>query len=181
VQLSFRITPALKRELDDAAVRSGRSQSQEAEIRLERSFDHQSLLSEVLTLEYGKELAGLLMLFGSAMSLAEYCYALDHRSAERPASEADAHEQRRRSVDIVLDVMRPDGDVKASLAGAWAASEILNAVFRNSNPDAEDNPFLSHAPTIRSLLGRRIVERMAKAKLATDAPPMRELTARRKT
>jgi len=67
VQLSFRVTPDLKRELDAAAKRSGRSQSQEAEIRLERSFDRQGLLSEVLSIAYGKELAKLLTLLGDSM------------------------------------------------------------------------------------------------------------------
>ena len=38
VQLSFRITPELKRALMAAAEKSGRSQSQEAEFRLEKSF-----------------------------------------------------------------------------------------------------------------------------------------------
>ena len=38
VQLSFRVTPELKRRLTAAADKSGRSQSQEAEFRLERSF-----------------------------------------------------------------------------------------------------------------------------------------------
>jgi hypothetical protein len=38
VPLSFRITPELKRLLDAAADASGRSQSQEAELRLEKSF-----------------------------------------------------------------------------------------------------------------------------------------------
>jgi DNA end-binding protein Ku len=46
-QLSFRVTAELKRRLDAAADESGRSQSQEAEFRLERSFDRQDLLSEV--------------------------------------------------------------------------------------------------------------------------------------
>ena len=38
IQLSFRVTPELKRLLTAAADQSGRSQSQEAEFRLERSF-----------------------------------------------------------------------------------------------------------------------------------------------
>ncbi len=41
VQLSLRVTPELKAELDEAANQSGRSQSQEAELRLERSFERQ--------------------------------------------------------------------------------------------------------------------------------------------
>jgi hypothetical protein len=38
VQLSLRVTPSLKNQLDAAAAVSGRSQSQEVEFRLERSF-----------------------------------------------------------------------------------------------------------------------------------------------
>ena len=47
VQLSFRITPQLKRRLDAAAEESGRSQSQEAEIRLAHSFERDDLLDDV--------------------------------------------------------------------------------------------------------------------------------------
>ena len=50
VPLGLRVTPEMKRRLDAAAKESGRSQSQEAEIRLERSFDrddYQSGLKEV--------------------------------------------------------------------------------------------------------------------------------------
>jgi hypothetical protein len=38
VQLSFRITPYLKKRITEAALANGRSQSQEAEFRLEYSF-----------------------------------------------------------------------------------------------------------------------------------------------
>ena len=60
-QLGIRVTPDLKRRLDAAAEAGGRSQSQEAEFRLERSFDHEDLLPEALTLAYGRKLAGMLM------------------------------------------------------------------------------------------------------------------------
>ncbi len=43
VGLSFRITPTLKRHLVKAAEANGRTQSQEAELRLERSFQEESL------------------------------------------------------------------------------------------------------------------------------------------
>lgn len=51
----------LKRKLDEAAEKSGRSQSQEAELRLERSFEREELLPDVLTLAYGKPLADILI------------------------------------------------------------------------------------------------------------------------
>jgi hypothetical protein len=39
VSLGLRVTAEIKRKLDEAGEKSGRSQSQEAEIRLERSFE----------------------------------------------------------------------------------------------------------------------------------------------
>lgn len=61
------MTPDLKRRLDEAAEAGGRSQSQEAEVRLEKSFERESLLPEVLSLAYGPQLAGILMLLGAGM------------------------------------------------------------------------------------------------------------------
>ena len=43
VGIGFRVTPALKTKIEAAATKSGRSQSQEIEIRLERSFGHEGL------------------------------------------------------------------------------------------------------------------------------------------
>src|SRR5262245_2407464 len=67
VPLGLRVTPSLKSVLDKAAERSGRSQSQEAELRLERTFRDQSLLPDALELAYGRQLAGLLMILARAM------------------------------------------------------------------------------------------------------------------
>jgi TraY domain len=67
VPLSLRVTPQMKARLDEAAQESGRSQSQEAEIRLERSFVHGDLLGDVLSLAFGAQFAGLLFLLGIAM------------------------------------------------------------------------------------------------------------------
>jgi hypothetical protein len=70
VGLGLRVTPELKQLIDDAAKRSGRSQSQEVEFRLERSFERQHLLPDALELSYGRRLAGILLLMGSAMASA---------------------------------------------------------------------------------------------------------------
>src|SRR4051794_5884686 len=68
VPLGLRVQPEIKNELDSAAVKSGRSQSQEAEFRLEQSFRTQSILNEALALRYGPELAGILRLVGDAIA-----------------------------------------------------------------------------------------------------------------
>jgi hypothetical protein len=44
VSLGLRVTSEIKEKLDAAARRTGRSQSQEAEIRLERSFEREGLV-----------------------------------------------------------------------------------------------------------------------------------------
>jgi predicted HicB family RNase H-like nuclease len=45
--LGLRVAPEIKRKLEAAAMESGRSLSQEAELRLERSFEHEFLLKSL--------------------------------------------------------------------------------------------------------------------------------------
>src|SRR5437868_12650617 len=66
--VGFRAPRELKERLEAAASRNGRSLSTEAQIRLERSFEKQSLLSEALELAYGPRLAGVLFLLGELMA-----------------------------------------------------------------------------------------------------------------
>lgn len=47
IALLCRTTPDLRRQLEDAAAASGRSLSQEAEYRLQRSFDQEALVREL--------------------------------------------------------------------------------------------------------------------------------------
>lgn len=62
--MAFRVTAATKRKLAAAADREGRSQSQEAEFRLEASFKDEQLLEGVLDRLYGRCVSGLLMGIG---------------------------------------------------------------------------------------------------------------------
>jgi hypothetical protein len=50
-----------------ASEQSGRSLNQETELRIERSFDREELLPQVLTLAYGEEIAGHLMRLGGEL------------------------------------------------------------------------------------------------------------------
>ena len=68
VPLSLRVTPQVKALLDAASAKSGRSQTQEIEFRLERSFDRDGMLPEVLSRAYGGQLAGLLMVLGEVLT-----------------------------------------------------------------------------------------------------------------
>src|SRR6266446_6057044 len=75
--LGLKVTPEVKNKLDAAAKQNGRTQSQEAEQRLERSFQQQDLLDQVMGLAYGREFAGLLMTVGRAMLVTGQKTALD--------------------------------------------------------------------------------------------------------
>jgi hypothetical protein len=68
--LSIRASADLKARLDVAAKNSGKSLSQEAEGRLESSFERGDLLDEVLQLAYGPQLAALLLLMAESMKTA---------------------------------------------------------------------------------------------------------------
>jgi hypothetical protein len=77
VPLGLRVTAKLKSQLDEAFKTSGRSQSQEAEFRLERSFDRQDLLTEVLSLAFGDNDAELLLAIAkNKFGLRDHVYRL---------------------------------------------------------------------------------------------------------
>jgi hypothetical protein len=67
VSLGLRVTADIKRRLEEAAVKKGRSLSQESEFRLEHSFDTESMLLEALTLAYGDRTARFLKQFADEL------------------------------------------------------------------------------------------------------------------
>jgi TraY domain len=56
--VGFRITPSLRKMLENAASKNGRSLSQEMEFRLEMTFRSDGVVREALTLAYGEDVAG---------------------------------------------------------------------------------------------------------------------------
>jgi TraY domain-containing protein len=107
VGLGLRVTPETKKLLDDAAARSGRSQSQEAEFRLERSFDRSELLLEVLTLTYGRRLAGLLNALGMVMSTAGALAGRDPLRRDDWANEYHTYRAAQQAVELLLMLWKP--------------------------------------------------------------------------
>jgi hypothetical protein len=65
--LGIRTTKALKDALLETSKASGRSITQEIEIRLERSLDNQRHLVDVLELAFGRQVAGMMLVFGCLM------------------------------------------------------------------------------------------------------------------
>jgi hypothetical protein len=124
VHLGIRVTPELKGRIEEAAASKGRSQSQEAEFRIERSFDRTELLPEVLALAYhSKEIAGILMALGAAMSDA-YNAALPLRSAP-VVSDAELARVEEGAFDEALD----------------AGMRVLEAFTRKTTKNPDPNSF----------------------------------------
>ncbi len=114
VSLGLKVTADLKNQLDSAARASGRTQSQEAEKRLEQSFRDQALLNQVLELTFGRHLGGLLLLIGRAMTDAgrhsAFLATRNLEDVENWLDNAYGYDQAVQAVHQVLEELRPEGD-----------------------------------------------------------------------
>lgn len=156
VALSIRMTPELKRKLDEAAERGGRSLTQEAEFRLARSFDREGLLLEVMSLSYGDELAGILYMLGEVM-LPVVLATADHKKLVGSwIDEPYAFDQALKAALKLLEALRPTGAAErpphVSPHVEWGdevARLMLEAIAK---PTDEKNPFRKRADVIIDLL-----------------------------
>jgi hypothetical protein len=159
IMLGLRVTPELKRRLDDAAKHSGRSQSQEAEFRLERAFDRDDLLSEAMSLAFGRELAGVLIAVGTAMGWARP--NVRRNPPEKWVNNPVEFDQAVRAANHILEALRPPGDPSPQREhNNWhgpIASEMLLAITRG---DSKAHFFGMESELVRSLLGPEIVKRI---------------------
>jgi hypothetical protein len=67
VPIGLRVTPQMKARIDSAATDSGRSQSQEIEMRLERSFSQEQVAHEIIGAIYGDQIGGMMIMLGAAI------------------------------------------------------------------------------------------------------------------
>ena len=144
--LSLRVTPELKRRLDNVSTLSGRNLSQEAELRLEKSFHEHELMTNVLGFAYGPRIAGLVLVLARVMHDAgRQCEGLLQGSG---ASDQDWHaipeafDKVAQTVSDTLAALRPDADpseteeITAEVArrlsapgvGSGPANTILRAI-----------------------------------------------------
>lgn len=168
VPLSVRVTPEMKLHIAAAALRSGRSQSQEIEYRLERSLERESLLPDVLTLAYGEQLAGVLLLIGDAMERAGEVsagmvdHSLGYEWADRDWMQyPEEYDQAVQAAVAILEAARPKASsrkipLKLSGVGLSTARTILNRVRSKLPTTIIGSP---HVWTAQRLLGD-LVERL---------------------
>ena len=180
VPLGLRVTAGMKRSLDVAAERSGRSQSQEAELRLELSLAEERSALEALQLVYGPQVAGLLMALGEAMNDAgQLAAVLKTGSMEKAKvwwNDPYAFHQARDACDRLLELASPDGDngppvatnLKVGGEQAHLSEEVARRVGRDVSSGlareiAGEKHAPPHAPERASRIARLLgplVERM---------------------
>jgi hypothetical protein len=179
VPLSMRITPRVRQRLEAQAAETGQSITQQAEFRLEQSFERQDLLEQALVLAYGPQFAGLLLVLAHAMNLTGRRATWE---AELPFDKIDAwlshpyvFGQLALAVSTLFAGLRPPGDpvfrqpghihVTASVPevlGQHIATALLSAIKNpdevNQNlPDEEQNRSLeAFGQKTRALLGPSI-------------------------
>ena len=119
VHLGIRVAPELKKRIEEITTDTGRSQSQEAEHRLARSFDRQDLLPEVLSLSYGREAAGLLMAFGLMMEVASDDHVVTPAADQgQPWTDnPDAINTVRHAIATLLDAANPKAEGQVAGTG----------------------------------------------------------------
>ncbi len=116
--LSIRATGQLKDKINNAAKANDRSLSQEAELRLERSFHNQALVNEVLEAMFGKPLAATLLTIGRTMDHTGRTRAFHETGTLEGSStwfdHPGAFDQAVQGATHVLERLRPSGDPKAT-------------------------------------------------------------------
>jgi hypothetical protein len=134
--LGLRVTPGIKDMLDSAAQHNSRTQSQEAELRIEATFRSEQQLSQGLELVYGRQIAGLLTLIGHVLrDLGPMAHGVATLSMEvNPdwLSNPFALDQAEKAIGLIFDAIRPEGDpLPAHLRGPLVINGTdLNAMHR---------------------------------------------------
>ena len=119
--LGLRVTKETKKKLTDAANASGRSQSQEAEFRLEQTFNATQTLFDSLDLAYGRHWTGILLALAHAAQLtgtrALAINKWEFDGCEDWIADPYAYDQAVKGVTTILESFRPLGDVSAKPVG----------------------------------------------------------------
>ena len=109
--LGIRATAELATRVQSAANANDRSLSQEAELRLERSFEREALFPELLERSFGAGLAGLLLMVGDVMRKAGQSALVQKRALMGPQwlQDADGFGEAVDAAMLVLQDFQPPG------------------------------------------------------------------------
>jgi len=166
VPMSFRVTPEFKAKLDQAANESGRSLAQEIELRLERSFDEERHLTDILELGFGQQAAALMLAIGHVV---REMAPLPRPGSPGWLSDPEPYRRMVESINLLLQAIDPVEDPVA-----WAslrkgvsdeggdpelyAAAVVEAIADPEQEEAADmGPLI---PIIRRWLGSSVIARL---------------------
>jgi hypothetical protein len=142
VSWGLKVTGEIKQRLDAVARANGRTQSQEAEVRLEQSFRTQDLLPQVLGLAYGQDTKALLLAFGEIMQL-----VIAVVSAEIPADASQTwftRPERRHAVIAALLFVLRKLDRNEMPTEDQKGRQMANMFLRTARGEPKKNALLEY-------------------------------------
>jgi hypothetical protein len=157
------MAPESKARIERAAADSGRSMSQEIELRLEQSFERETQAQHFSDLYFGRELAALLEVIGRAMRDAgAHAAAQSARKGGGSFNWLDnpyGFDIAMRSLVSVLDKLRPPGLIQIPPglpeAERRLAEAIANALLNDLAHELSEGDFMEEwARGLRTRLGR---------------------------
>jgi hypothetical protein len=155
--IGFRVPPELKRRIEDAAKKSGRSQAQELELMIQQAFDRRDLIPQMLEAIYGPCDAAILLAFGEVMKLAGRTARFVATGS--PGSDwvnvRAAHKQVKEGLMQIIDHLEPDGNSELEAPyrrlGQGVANTLLEEMASGlSRTPAQDR---KRAETLHALAG----------------------------
>jgi hypothetical protein len=171
VPLGLRVSEKIKAKVDDAAKASGRSLSQEAELRLENSFQAENAVFDALDLAFGRHLTGLILAMAHVAQITGTRGLMlsrwDFEGCDTWLSDPYCFDQVVQGVTFLLEQFRPSGEAKPSAFARaqvpYLSDEALNKMgigFAEALLGARTNP---NPTMIRSDLAKAIWERLGDA------------------
>jgi hypothetical protein len=175
--LGLRVTKETKKKLTDAANASGRSQSREAEFRLEQTFNSANTLFDALDLAYGRHWTGILLALAHAAQLTGTrglaVNSWNFEGAEDWVMDPYAYDQVVKAVNAILEAFRPMGDVSAKPVGDFAHLPLATLEFLGKGFAQE---FLQQLKKPNDQRADVEIAGAARQRLADIIPRMRELS-----
>ena len=171
VDLKVRMREPLRAALERAAKEYGSSMNAEAVRRLEASFEKSNMLGEVMSLAYGRELAGILMTIGMALREVGPASALVRGKPLEARGQwlNDAHgfDQAALAVSLILAALRPKGEGTApegALTVFGEEKEVWGELFARGALDAvagggSADQLKREGAQIADLLGSEVAKR----------------------
>jgi hypothetical protein len=160
VALGLKVTSQVKNKIEAAADATGRTQSQEAELRLEQSFEREGLLPDVLSLAYGPQLGAVLILLGEVMKGAGERAGIDSTGThEGWLEDPYAFNVSMVVANNLLELLRPPGEIVPPAALAGSDQGVTDRRQRYSQLGLTEQK-------MRELLGPILLDRIKRAEPA---------------